>query len=547
MQETLTGSAQTRSAKQNFDEHTLLLADILSLMTQVGDASNLTLDPDFDSYYLMNVTVFQGPAVADYMGQLRAMGMGVTAKKRITPQERAEMNRVLAVLGYLLQSTDESLKKAIAKNPALEKTLGDEMRRNNQAAAEFQSAYRTMLAAPTALNSSSRYYETSTKALDSLFALLNKVSPALDQLIQARIQRLQSEVRLALLEAAIGLLVVCVIGFYLMRDITQPLGSAVNLARRIADGDLTANLSTHGRRDEIGVMMETLQSMTHSLREQTKSILDGINVLGSSSSQILASTSQVSASATQTAAAVTETTATVEEVKQTAQLSSQKARAVADNAQQSADISYSGTQSVNDMVAGMERIREQMTHIAESVVRLSEQSQAIGDIINTVNDLAEQSNLLAVNAAIEAAKAGEQGKGFAVVAQEVKSLAEQSKQATTQVRNILNEVQKATGTAVMATEQGNKAVDAGLTQAVAAGHSIHALAESIEGAAQAATQIAASSQEQLAGVDQVALAMNNIKDASSQNVSSMRQLESAARDLNEVGVGMRQLVEKYRV
>src|SRR5258707_7263519 len=106
----------------------------------------------------------------------------------------------------------------------------------------------------------------------------------------------------------------------------------------------------------------------------------------------------------------------------------------------------------------MSPIRKQMEAIAQSIVRLSEQGQTIGLIIATVEDLAAQSNLLAVNAAIEAAKAGEHGKGFGVVAQEVKSLAEQSRQATNQVRTILSDVQKATATAVLATEQRNKAV-----------------------------------------------------------------------------------------
>jgi methyl-accepting chemotaxis protein len=131
------------------------------------------------------------------------------------------------------------------------------------------------------------------------------------------------------------------------------------------------------------------------------------------------------------------------------------------------------------------------------------------------------------------------------VAQEVKSLAEQSKQATTQVRTILNEIQKATGAAVMATEQGSKAVEAGLEQAEEAGHSIQELSSSIGDAAQAAVQIAASSQEQLIGVDQVALAMNSVKDASTQNVTSMKQLEAAARDLSQVGQNLTQLVTKF--
>src|SRR5208283_2790829 len=181
-------------------------------------------------------------------------------------------------------------------------------------------------------------------------------------------------------------------------------------------------------------------------------------------SEILATTTQIATGAAETATGVSETTTTVEEVKQTAQVASQKARSVMDGAQRSVQVSQTGRKSVEETLAGMNRIREQMEFIAGSIVRLSEQSQAIGEIIAAVNDLAEQSNLLAVNAAIEAAKAGEQGKGFAVVAQEVKSLAEQSKQATAQVRGILGDVQKATSAAVMATEQGSKVVEAGVKQ-----------------------------------------------------------------------------------
>src|SRR5664280_1631381 len=140
-----------------------------------------------------------------------------------------------------------------------------------------------------------------------------------------------------------------------------------------------------------------------------------------------------------------------------------------------------------------------MDSIAQTVVRLSEQSQSIGGIIASVTEIADQANLLAVNAAIEAAKAGEQGKGFAVVAQEIKNLAGQSKQSTLQVRNILNDVQKATSAAVMATEQSSKAVENGVKQSTQAGESIKALAKSVNESIQAATQIVASSQQQVVG------------------------------------------------
>ena len=265
------------------------------------------------------------------------------------------------------------------------------------------------------------------------------------------------------------------------------------------------------------------------------------------SEEIVASATQVASGAAETASAISETSTTVEEVRQTAQVASQKARDVSDNAQRAVQVSTSGREAVDESTQVMQRIREQMASVAESTVRLSERGQAIGEIIATVNDLAEQSNLLAVNAAIEAARAGEHGRGFGVVAQEVKSLAEQSRQATAQVREILSEIQRATAATVMATEQGSRAVDAGVRQVGEAGESIRRLADVVQGASQAAIQIAASSQQQFVGMDQVALAMENIKQASAQNAAGMRQAEGAAQNLRELGRQLRELVNRHRL
>jgi methyl-accepting chemotaxis protein len=399
-------------------------------------------------------------------------------------------------------------------------------------------------------------------------------------------KRAQTTTRVILAGTALALVILSLVGFLVTRNISNPLQEITTAARQIASGDLEVRVNSDHRGDEVGILGRSFADMAQSLREvsqaadriaagdltvelQPKSerdallisfqkmrenlrqvnrqILEGVNVLGSAASEILASTTQVASGAAETAAAVNQTTTTVEEVKQTAQLSSQKAKYVMDSAQKSNQASQSGKKAVEETMEGMQRIQEQMESVAASTVRLSEQSQAIGEIIATVNDLAEQSNLLAVNAAIEAAKAGEQGKGFAVVAQEVRSLAEQSKQATGQVRTILSDVQKATTAAVMATEQGSKAVEAGVKQSKETDESIRLLMESIAEAAQAATQIAASSQQQMVGTDQVASAMENIRLASSQNVASTKQAETSAQNLHDLGLKLKQLVEHYRV
>lgn len=384
----------------------------------------------------------------------------------------------------------------------------------------------------------------------------------------------------------ISLILASLFFFFFAGSLTKPIADLVGAAERIAGGDLSVEVAAMNRQDEIGDLARAFTRMIQSLndkaqiaqkiaegdltidalplsdvdalgkaftamvaknRQQIQEILEGVNVLASSGNEIMASVSQLTSGAAETSTAVSETTTTVEEVKQTTLVSTQKAKHVSELGQKTFEISQTGLKSIEDTINGMNHIKEQVESIADMVVRLSEQSQAIGEIIATVNDLAEQSNLLAVNASIEAAKAGEQGKGFAVVAQEIRSLAAQSKQATTQVRNILFDVQKAISSAVMATELGSKAVESGVRLSKQAGEAIDVLAESVTEATNASIQIAASSHQQLIGMDQVVSAMENIREAALQMASSTKQTEKSAHDLNSLGQRLQGIVKFYKV
>ncbi len=345
-----------------------------------------------------------------------------------------------------------------------------------------------------------------------------------------------------------AILLTVVISILMTLSITRPLQVSMKTANLIAAKDLTGDLSGFAKRkDEFGIMIQSINQMIQMLREQMKDILDGVNILASSSSEILASTTQIASGSSETAAAITETTTTVEEVRQAAQLSNQKANTLSDSTKQVAQVSVNGQKGVNETIEGMNHIRKQMDKIGQTIIRLSEQSGSIGEIIASVTDLADQSNLLAVNAAIEAAKAGEHGKGFAVVAQEIRNLAEQSKQATTQVRNILNDIQKATSEAVLATEQGNKAVEEGVQKSAQAGDAIRALAKMSDEAAQVSTQIAASSQQQLVGMEQIGTAMQNINQAGMETAAIMVQTEQSVKNLHDLGQKLKELVEQYKI
>jgi len=343
------------------------------------------------------------------------------------------------------------------------------------------------------------------------------------------------------------IIIIVILSFYIIESISKSLKEIIKISEKIREGDLSIQITSLEVDDEINKMFSTFKDMTESLKNFMLQIKEGAQKLAAASGQISTSVSEIAAGATETASAANETSTTVEEVRQTAKDSNQKAKDVTQNAQKVVEISQMGSQSVADTIGGMHHIEDQMASLAESIMKLSEHGQDIGEIILTVEDVAEQSRLLAVNASIEAVKAGEYGKGFAVVAEEVRKLAEKSKHATTRVRSILDDIQNATSEAVMQTEQGNKAVEAGVEQSKKAGEAIKKLTDNVTEASQSTTQISVSSQEQLVGMDQVVSAMENIKNASSQNVNATKQVEKATTELYQFGKQLTELLQKYNV
>lgn len=310
----------------------------------------------------------------------------------------------------------------------------------------------------------------------------------------------------------------------------------------IAEGNLDIEVEIRSNKDILGI---SLMNMVQNLKNIIGNIQTEVNTLASSSQEIVRSVSQVATTTSETAAAVTETTTSVEELKQTAHMNAEKAQEVLGNSEETLHIVNASETLLQTTIEDMRQISEKMRIISEGIVKLSEHSQTIGEIIDTVNDLAEQSNLLAVNAAIEAAKAGEHGKGFVVVAQEIRSLAEQSKSSTIQVRGILNEIQNSTTKAVLATEEGAKAVEKGVAQSAQTSESMHKLSASVSHVTQAANQIAISSQQQFVGVDQVTAAINNISDAASELVDHIKQIDYAVSSLNSIGVNLKDMADQY--
>ncbi|MFE8146684.1 methyl-accepting chemotaxis protein [Brenneria goodwinii] len=389
----------------------------------------------------------------------------------------------------------------------------------------------------------------------------------------------------------IGATLICLVlaalfSWRITRSISRPIRELVDIVHQVSTGNFEVRFSFLNGKDEVGLLTRSIERLVQALRRLTTSaeqitagdlripiqplssqdmlsrafvqmsidlhlqisaVIQSADVLKTSVGNIVASSSQLASSANQSATAVRETTATVEEIRQAAQLTAEKARSVLDVAQKSSQFSDEGRRSVQDIETAMARIRTQMDLITASMARLSEQNHAIGQITAFVEDIATQSNLLAVNAAIEAAKAGEHGKGFSVVAQEVKTLAEQSRQATRQIRTLLGDIQQATAAAVLASEEGNKAVEAGTRQSEITEQAIRVLSANVRENAQATAQISASNEQQQLGMEQLVEAMQSIRQASNQNVDSATLLADTARELDVLSQKLKDMVAHYQV
>ena len=325
---------------------------------------------------------------------------------------------------------------------------------------------------------------------------------------------------------------------------TESLRTMSAAAVAISEGDLTVQIQPQSSDD---VMGNALKGMVENLRKVIIEIRDGIKTLSGSTMSMGESVVQLSAIGNETSASVTETTTTVQEVRQTSEVASRRADAVSEGAREASKSAQNGKVATDAASTQMENIRTQMRAIGDSILRLSERSQAIGEIISSVDDISEQSNLLAVNASIEAAKAGEQGKGFGVVAQEIKNLADQSKNSTSQVRTILNDIQKATSAAVMATEEGGKAVEEGVSRSNQINIAIDKISETVDSSAEAAIEIAASSRQQMTGVEQVSSAMGSIKEGMSRNLDTITLLKEGAQNLEELGKSLDVIVKRNKL
>jgi methyl-accepting chemotaxis protein len=340
--------------------------------------------------------------------------------------------------------------------------------------------------------------------------------------------------------------VALLLAFGLRRSLVRPLRALTRVAREISEeGDLTLSVPVRSG-DEVGQLAGAFREMVDRLRTIHRELHDSGGTLATSAANMRRSAVQQQETVSSQAAALHETRITAEALRETSSLAARKAQSVLEVAQRADTLGREGEASIATSVSGLADLGTQVQEIAQRIRNLGESTQQIGAITKTVKDLADRSNMLALNAAIEAVRSGEHGKGFSVVAREIRSLADQSIEATVRVREILDSVGRAVAETVNITQRNAERMQAGLEQVSATGESLRELSALIRDNASALKEIVAAVSQQDLGITQIFLAVSELSKMMEDTEKELDATKNAAVMLDDVSRKLTNVVTRYR-
>ena len=452
------------------------------------------------------------------------------------------------------QETQEKMNKEMS---AFEKMLDSSEKKNFS---EFTAAWNAYLAenpkivalalenkdaeaGELARGASSKSFNQALKSLEALRELQVKQTISASHSVASLSASSRAMVSIALCVCiAFGL----VEAFVLARLLSAPLRVLAKKAAQIADGDLSVSIEQSSR-DEVGQLSVAFGTMTHNLRDLICRLTDTAVKLSAASNELKATAEQISVGTEEVAAQAGTVAVASEEMAATSSDIANNCHLAADSAQQAARTTQHGFDVVAHTVDGMRKRGDEARRNAKNIESLGARSDQIGAIVATIEDIADQTNLLALNAAIEAARAGEQGRGFAVVADEVRALAERTTRATREIGEMIKAIQNETGAAIVSMEAGVKGTEQGVAEASQLETALHAILEQVNTVSTQVSQIATAAEEQTATTSEITNNISQITRVVQETSRGAQESSEAASSLSAKADELQSLIRRFRI
>ncbi len=588
----------------SFNQHSLLIGDIMALMQHVANTGQLIGDPDLDSSYLIDTTVDRIPETAETLGVLRGLGNGIAARGAVTANERVRLSELVSRAQGGLAAIDRNLRIAFGRNPDLEAALAPKLVATIAAAQGFLGVANSRLIRTEQIDiPPNEYFTAGTQSLSRIFELYDGGLESLQQLLQTRRSALLVRIYTTA-GFAIFLAIGAIIGALLFqRGITRQLaaigetfsrigigdfGARVEVTSQDELGDLSTNLNamlentltliqTGEERDQIqasilklleevssvadgdltaeaevtaevtGAIADSFNYMIEQLRQIISNVQDTTLQVSAAASEIQATTEHLAAGSESQSDQIVNTSAAIDEMAVSIQQVSESATSASAVAEQALNNAQDGNTAVTKTITGMNAIRQGVQETAKRIKRLGESSQEIGEIVQLIGDIADRTSILALNASIQAAMAGEAGRGFAVVAEEVERLADRSAEATKRIEGLIKTIQSETTEAVAAMEGTTQEVVAGSGLANEAGRSLEEIQAVSNRLAELITSITMAAKQQARGSESVATAMGDISEVTQQTAAGTKQAAVSISNLAELADSLRESVRAFKL
>ncbi|MEY3124111.1 MAG: hypothetical protein RLZZ573_631 [Pseudomonadota bacterium] len=502
-----------------FKAHSTHVESLIALMQSVTDNSNLTLDPDIDSYYLMDAALFRVPDIVEGSGKLRDLGLVAMQSGNPTPEQQRALNSTIPIAEFQLRNMTDGLSKSFAYNDSLSK-LVDSKPALDDSAAFFGLVHTALIDGKNlAPETQAKYLELGNKAIDMQFALAQRLMTQLDNVISQRVKTMRTRSLTTISILVVGMLLATYFFycFYLvsgggMRLISRHL-------REVSEGDLRRIPNQPLGIDEPAKVLLDLRVAYDALHMLIRKVRHSARALHAASGEISEASLELSARTEAAAANLEEQASAMEEISSTVKATADRAQMASSFATENAHVAAKGGKVFDEVVVTMREIHTS--------------SSKINDIIGVIDGIAFQTNILALNAAVEAARAGESGRGFAVVASEVRSLAGRSADAAREIKSLI-------AASVDKVENGTRVVEE-------AGKTMLQVVDNASQINQFLTEISNACREQAQGVEEVGRAIQALDNGTQQNAALVEETASAAAALTSQADILQGEIANFRV
>ncbi|MFH0733316.1 MAG: methyl-accepting chemotaxis protein [bacterium] len=615
-----------KNQQNNLDLHDEFISGIRSLMSYAGDKSNLILDPDLDSYYIMDATLLKLPENMDLLYQILSYGSDIINRGELSADEKTILTVKTGLLHTNMDALYSGVNVAFDNNPAqnLKSSLSNQLEETKAKTNNFLDVINSrLLKGDSIAISSSEYEMLANEALNTNFALWENGITYLDKLLVARIDGFNSSKYFTLG----GIILVLILTILLVIFISKRISSSIHLLatgtknftegdsninvqvdsmdelgllakifndmiskinesmqlvksekenvekkietaisdserknkylaesveimlaglNKFADGDLTIKLKVDDD-DEIGKLFVGFNNAVDSINDLLYSLKSSINETVSASYLISQSTEEISSGMDEQSSQSAEVTSAVKQMVESIVLTAKNTLSATEKSKKAGSLAKDGGDVVKNTIEGMNKIAEVVKKSADTVLKLGKSSDEIGEIIQVINDIADQTNLLALNAAIEAARAGEQGRGFAVVADEVRKLAERTSKATKEIATMIRQIQTDTHGAVESMKSGTLEVERGIELVNEAGYTLKEIIKGAEEVVYVVGQVATVTEEQSSAAEQIDNNMQSINNVINENTSGLQQIARSAKDLTSLTNNLEKLIAHFKI